>query len=98
MFVAGASRAGAAFKAALFQVLFNVVTVAVGALFLSQLEDVGLLLAGADHPARALANAHLVFNLVGALAFLPWTDRLATLLDRDGRATLPPVQPLLQGA
>jgi phosphate:Na+ symporter len=83
VFVAGAYRAGAAFKAALFQVIFNVVTVALGVLLMEPLSSTALWLTP-QNPARALANAHLIFNLVGAALFLPFTNRVAAFLDKDG--------------
>ena len=80
--VATLGRDRPAVRTGVFHFLFNVVCAAVGILFASQLALIAhwvTQLVGAENDiARQIANAQLIFNLVGvglAIAFLPWIAR-----------------------
>ncbi|MBD2343710.1 Na/Pi cotransporter family protein [Anabaena subtropica] len=80
--VATIGRKPPAIRTGLFHFLFNFASVTVGLLFASQLAALSLwvsTLAGAgDNVARQIANAQLIFNLLGVLlvlGFLPWIAR-----------------------
>ncbi|MEH1969347.1 hypothetical protein [Nostoc sp.] len=79
-------------RTGVFHLLFNLVCAAVGILFASQLAAVAQwisqLLGAGDDIARQIANAQLIFNVLGvtlAIAFLPWIARGLERLIPDGQ-------------
>ena len=42
-------------------------------------------LPGGDSLPRQIANAHVAFNVLGVVAFLPFTSHIARLLERAAR-------------
>ncbi|SOB78705.1 phosphate:Na+ symporter [Sphingomonas guangdongensis] len=86
--VATAGRSRAAVKAGIFHLLFNIATVGIGILLIDRLAGFGQ--ATSAEPGQRIANAHVLFNVVGALVALPFTASAASLLERlvperDGR-------------
>ncbi|HIK05330.1 MAG TPA: Na/Pi cotransporter family protein [Trichormus sp. M33_DOE_039] len=80
--VATIGRERPAIRTGVFHVLFNLASVVVGLLFASQLATfsqwVSALMGAGDDVARQIANAQLIFNLLGVLlvlGFLPWVAR-----------------------
>ncbi|MBG1271088.1 Na/Pi cotransporter family protein [Nostoc sp. WHI] len=80
--VATFGRDRPALRTGVFHLLFNLVCAAVGILFASQLAGFAQwftqLLGAGDDVARQIANAQLIFNVLGvtlAIAFLPWIAR-----------------------
>lgn len=80
--VATFGRERPALRTGVFHLLFNLVSAAIGILFASQLAAVAQwlsqLLGAGDDVARQIANAQLIFNVLGvtlAIAFLPWIAR-----------------------
>ncbi len=90
--VATLGRSRDAVRAGVFHLAFNVVSVALGLVFIQQLT--GWAVASAGDVARQIANAHVAFNVLGTLLFLPFTATIARLLSRaipDGRTEpMPP--------
>jgi len=81
--VASIGRPVDAFRTAIFHLLFNVITVSIGLLFANQLAAAGQWLAfGSDNVGRQIANAHVLFNVAGALAFVCLVPMVAKLLKR----------------
>lgn len=78
--VATVGRSRAAVKAGVFHLLFNVISVLVGVLMIEQLARFGA--ATAQNTGQRIANAHVLFNVVGALAVLPFVGGVSRLLDR----------------
>ncbi len=80
--VASIGRTRAAVRAGVFHLGFNVISAAIGVLLIDQLAVLATALPGGESVPRQIANAHVAFNLVGVLAFLPFTARIARLLER----------------
>jgi phosphate:Na+ symporter len=78
--VATIGRSRAAVKASIFHLLFNAASVAAGILLIDQLAWFGA--ATASDTGQRIANAHVLFNVAGALAIVPFVGRLSALLDR----------------
>lgn len=78
--IAAFGRSRAALKAGLFHLGFNLVTVAAGLVLIRQLAAFGE--ATGDNVGQQIANAHVLFNVVGALVVLPFVGGAARLLDR----------------
>ncbi|MGK6325392.1 Na/Pi cotransporter family protein [Sphingomonas sp. DT-51] len=78
--IATAGRSRAAVKAGVFHLLFNVVTVALGILMVDWLAAFGEATSG--DTGQRIANAHVLFNVAGALVALPFTGAAARLLER----------------
>lgn len=78
--VAAAGRGRAALKTGLFHLGFNIVCVAAGLLLIDVL--IGAAQAIGGDTGQQIANAHMLFNVVGALLILPFTGHAARLLDR----------------
>lgn len=76
--LATAGRSRAAVKAGVFHLLFNVASVAIGVILIERLSAFGQ--ATAADTGQRIANAHVLFNVAGALAVLPFTGAAARLL------------------
>jgi phosphate:Na+ symporter len=88
--VATFGRDRPAVRTGIFHLLFNLVCAAVGILFASQLavlaQWISQLAGAGDDIARQIANAQLIFNVLGvmlAIAFLPWIARALERLIPD---------------
>ena len=62
---------------------FNVTCAAVGVLLIEELAALSRALPGGDSLPRQIANAHVAFNVIGVAAFLPFTAKIARLLERS---------------
>ncbi len=78
--VATLGRSRAAVKAGVFHLLFNIACVVVGVLLIDRLAGFGS--ATASDTGQRIANAHVLFNVAGALLALPFVCAVAGLLDR----------------
>jgi phosphate:Na+ symporter len=71
-----------ALKTGLFHLLFNVITICAGLLlfpwFVALIQNIS---AGAS-PEQQVANAHMLFNTLGVLLFLPFTGAAERMLNR----------------
>ncbi|MEJ7605810.1 MAG: Na/Pi symporter [Bryobacteraceae bacterium] len=77
--VASVGRSREAIRAGMFHLIFNLTTVTLGLIFYRQLAAVaGWLPAG--NVAQQIANAHVFFNVAGALLFLPFLTLCASAL------------------
>jgi phosphate:Na+ symporter len=72
-------RSRSALKAGLFHLGFNIVTVAIGVTLIALLTRFAT--ATATDTGQQLANAHVLFNVAGALLVLPFVGTAAKLLD-----------------
>jgi phosphate:Na+ symporter len=73
-------RSRSAVKAGIFHLLFNILSVAVGVMLIDALTRFGSLTA--SDTGQRIANAHVLFNVVGAIVVLPFVGLAARLLDR----------------
>jgi phosphate:Na+ symporter len=80
--VASIGRTRPAFRAGLFHLGFNVISAVVGVMLIDQLAALAGALPSGDSLPRQIANAHVAFNVLGVLAFLPFTARIARLLEQ----------------
>jgi len=72
-------RSREALRAGVFHLVFNLGTAAVGIAFASQLAELAQSVSGGASVARQIANAHVLFNVSGALLVvgaLPWIARV----------------------
>ncbi|KPM30870.1 Na+/Pi-cotransporter family protein [Croceitalea dokdonensis DOKDO 023] len=68
-------------KAGLFHLLFNFITIVTGLLVFDYFLQFVLLVSQGQPLNNQIANAHMIFNLVGVLAFLPFVNLTEKLLD-----------------
>ncbi|QQR87931.1 MAG: Na/Pi cotransporter family protein [Flavobacteriales bacterium] len=68
-------------KVGLFHLLFNLLTIILGLLLIHPFTDFVVWFSGAADDARRIANAHMMFNVVGVLLCLPFLRRTERLLD-----------------
>jgi phosphate:Na+ symporter len=85
--VATVGRSRAAFRAGLFHLGFNIVSVAVGVMLIDLLIRAAAMVGG--DTGQRIATAHILFNVAGALAALPLVRSAAALLERLVPATEP---------
>lgn len=78
--IATIGRSRVAVKAGIFHLAFNIVSVAFGVLLIDQLARFGA--ATSSDTGQRIANAHVLFNVAGALAALPFVAAVTRLLDR----------------
>lgn len=90
--VATLGRDRPAVRTGVFHLLFNLVCAGVGILFASHLATIAQwisqLFGAGDNIARQIANAQLIFNVLGviiAIAFLPWIAHALERLIPDGQ-------------
>jgi len=97
--VASIGRSTAAFRTAIFHLVFNIVTVCIGVLLAPQLMAAGQWLAfGSDNVGRQIANAHVLFNVAGALLVVGFVPFIAVILEKliPDQARARPATPLAQ--
>jgi len=70
--VASVGRSRAAVKTGLFHFLFNLITILLGVLLLPYFTKLVLYVSAGQTLQRAIANAHLLFNILGVIAVLPF--------------------------
>jgi phosphate:Na+ symporter len=68
-------------RTAIFHLLFNVVTVTLGLVFVSQLTAAATAMPGTGI-GRDIANAHILFNTLGVVLFIGFVGQIAALLER----------------
>jgi phosphate:Na+ symporter len=78
--IATVGRSRSAVKAGVFHLLFNIVSVGVGILLIDYLARFGTVTA--SDTGQRIANAHVLFNVAGALIALPFVASASRLLDR----------------
>lgn len=78
--VATIGRSAAAIRAGVFHLVFNILSAAVGVALIGQLNAFAQW--SSDDVGKQIANAHVLFNVVGALVVLPFVPWAATALKR----------------
>jgi phosphate:Na+ symporter len=101
--LASIGRTRAALRAGIFHLGFNIVTAALGIVFIEQLAWLARALPGGDGVPKQIANAHVAFNVLGVALFIGFTTQIARLLgrlvpgeDRE-RVVAPSAVPLSEG-
>ena len=61
-----------ALKAGLFHLLFNLTTIIIGLLLFEQLVNLVIYLSNTDDIGNIIANAHMLFNILGVILFIPF--------------------------
>lgn len=89
--VASIGRSRAAVKTGLFHFGFNLLSIAVGLTLIHPFTGLVEWLSAGAVPARQLANAHVLFNVLGVLLMAPLVPQAAALLERwlPEKAALP---------
>lgn len=70
-----------AIKVGLFHLGFNLISIFLGILLVHPFTQLVVWLSGNADVARSIANAHMLFNVLGVLLFLPFTSLIARLFD-----------------
>jgi phosphate:Na+ symporter len=78
--VATIGRGSAALRTGVFHFLFNLFTVAVGILFAPQLVQLAQVISGKGGVGRQVANAQMLFNILGVAIVIGFLPIIATLL------------------
>ena len=68
--IATVGRSREAVRTAVFHLMFNVATVILGLLFITQLTEIARAVTPGGGAARQIANAHVVFNVLGVALFI----------------------------
>lgn len=84
----------AALKTGLFHLLFNLSSVIIGLLLFAPFVDLVIRLSAHAQVERAVANAHMIFNISGVLLFVP----LVPLIEKYLNKALPDQAPSLAGS
>ena len=93
--IASAGRSRDAIRAGVFHLLFNVITVCAGLFMYQQIATVATWMPGRSI-SQSIANAHILFNSVGALLFLPtvplWARALRLIIPPEDTSFAPQAQ------
>lgn len=96
--IASVGRSKAAIKTGLFHLLFNVFSILLGMLLLPYFTQLVYTVSNASSTQQTIANAHMLFNLLGVLVMLPflgWYEKLLNFLfpaESQAGATIADVQ------
>jgi len=71
-----------AIKVGAFHLGFNFISIIIGIALVHPFTDLVVWISGPADVARSIANAHMLFNVLGVLLFLPFTKVIADSLDR----------------
>jgi phosphate:Na+ symporter len=80
--LASIGRSRQAVKTGMFHLTFNLVTIMVGLLLFQPFVQLIQLVSGSASLSRQIANAHVIFNCLGVLAFLPLIPLMERWLNR----------------
>jgi len=80
--IASVGRSRQAIKTGVFHLLFNVCTIIVGMILLGWFTQLVLWISGEVSVARKIANAHMLFNILGVFMVIPFLPLLERFLNR----------------
>lgn len=80
--VASIGRGNGALRTGIFHLLFNVTTAAIGIAFATQLAGLAEAVSFGGETGRQIANAQLIFNIVGVLAVIGFLPLIAKILEK----------------
>jgi phosphate:Na+ symporter len=80
--IATIGRGRPALRTGLFHLVFNLASAVLGVIFAPQLAKLVQFVSGGASIGRQIANAQIIFNLIGVTAILPFLPAVARLLER----------------
>jgi len=80
--LASIGKSRQAVKTGLFHLIFNIISIALGLLLFDYFVQLVLTLSGQAPLARQIANAHVLFNCLGVLVFIPFVSLLEKVLNK----------------
>jgi phosphate:Na+ symporter len=80
--VATIGRGRAALRTGVFHLFFNISSAIVGIIFARQLADLAVAVSGGGNVGRQIANAQLIFNLIGVIVVVGFLPLIARILER----------------
>lgn len=80
--VATIGRSRAAVRTGVFHLVFNLITITVGIIFLSAFTKLVLAISGNTSISQKIANAHMLFNALGVILLIPFVPLLEQLMKK----------------
>ncbi len=80
--VASVGRNRAAIRTGVFHLVFNLITITLGVVFLSAFTKLILWISGEASISQKIANAHMVFNALGVILLIPFVPLLEKLMKK----------------
>lgn len=80
--VATIGRKRAAIRTGVFHLIFNLITITLGVIFLSAFTKLVLLISGNASIEQKVANAHMLFNALGVIIMIPFVHWLEKLMNK----------------
>ena len=78
--VATIGRSRAAIRTGVFHLVFNMITITLGVIFLSAFTNLVLWISGNASIEQKIANAHMLFNGLGVIIMIPFVHWLELLM------------------
>jgi phosphate:Na+ symporter len=73
-------RSRSAIRTGIFHLIFNIITIFMGVLFIRYFHQLVLSISGNSPIARQVANAHMLFNILGVIILFPFASLLEKLM------------------
>ena len=89
--VATVGRSRAAIRTGVFHLIFNIITITLGVIFLPAFIKLVLWISGSVSIEQRVANAHMLFNALGVIIMIPfvhWLERFMKKLVPDRRTSV----------
>jgi phosphate:Na+ symporter len=80
--LASVGRNRAAIRTGVFHLVFNLITITLGVVFLSAFTKLILWISGEASISQKIANAHMVFNALGVILLIPFVPLLEKLMKK----------------
>lgn len=80
--VATAGRSRAAVRTGVFHLVFNLITITVGVIFLAAFTSLVLRVSGTASVSQKVANAHMLFNTLGVIIMIPFVPLMERLMKK----------------
>jgi len=80
--VASIGRSRASIRTGLFHLAFNVITILLGMMVLPLFTNLVNIISGGNSLQRTIANAHMLFNILGVVLMLPFLKVYESVLER----------------
>jgi len=91
--VATIGRSRAAIRTGIFHLVFNLITITLGIIFLSAFTKFVLSISGSASISQKIANAHMLFNALGVILLVPFAPLLEKLMKKLVPAKIYPKHP-----
>ena len=80
--VASVGRNRAAIRTGVFHLVFNLITITLGVIFLSAFTNFILFISGNASVSQKIANAHMLFNALGVILLIPFVPLMEKLMKK----------------